>query len=667
MAIPEFVLRKLYVQGSLQAQVDGFSFALRNTFAPGTITALALEVDGNPVPAAGLTLQAENEVPRPATTIGPDSPFPLPVGVTVNVLVRGMPLGQGRLKVRAETREAGPLVFTVQVKEKATRARKRWKLGLPRFLQRPLKAEVNVDAEAVIGDIHPHVYGHFVEHLERCVYGGIWTEDGTDLREDTLALIRALQPPVIRYPGGNFASGYHWEDGIGPRHLRPQRFDEAWKSAETNAVGTDEFLAFCAAVGADPFLVVNDGSGTPEEAARWVAYCNDPPATVMGGLRAAHGHAEPYGVRLWGIGNEVWGQWQIGHTDATAYAERLRRFATAMRQADPGIRIVAVGDGPHTDQPNDPAGLWNETVLSEAGDLIDYLSFHIYQPNQEGWKESYDPDALHHTVCAAPLDVEAIVGRMARQIEVVAPGRHIQVALDEWNLWLSPPPGAVTMHRLIYTLRDALYVAGMLNAFHRGCQTLTLANLAQLVNVLPAIVTDDTRAYATPLYYPFLMYKQMEKVALKAQVRVPTFNGEALGNIQVHQGVPYLDVTATRDQAAQRVVLGVINRHPTLPIEATMHWRGFGALRTARAWILSAPDPLASNSLDAPERVVTREVLLPEGKEEVGMSLCLGAAGEWTVRETPPSAAGTHGDAQVYRFPATSVTVIELITEIPPA
>ena len=669
MAIPEFILRKLFVQDSLKVGADDFQFALRNTFAPGTITALTLEVDGKPVPAANLMLQAENESPRTAVTISPDSPFPLPVGVTVHVLVRGVPIGQGRLTVRAETREAGPLVLTVQVHEKTTRPQKRWRLRLaqemarlrlPRFLQRPLKAEVNVDAEAVIGEIHPHVYGHFVEHLEHCVYDGIWTEDGTRLREDTLALIRALQPPIIRYPGGNFASGYHWEDGIGPRHLRPRRYDKAWNSWESNAVGTDEFMAFCAAVGADPFLVVNDGSGTPEEAARWVAYCNDPPSTGMGRVRASYGHADPYGVRLWGIGNEVWGQWQIGHTSASEYAERLRRFALEMRQADPNIRIVAVGDGPHTDPPDDPARQWNEAVLREAGDLIDYLSFHIYQPNQEGWKESYDLEALHHTVCAAPLDVETIVARMARQIGALAPGRRIQVALDEWNLWLAPSPGAVTMHRLIYTMRDALYTAGMLNVFHRCCRTLTLANLAQLVNVLPAIVTDDKRAYATPLYYPFLMYRRMEKVALSAQVRGPTFNSEGLGNIQAHRTVPYLDVTATRDAAGLRVVLGVINRHPTLPIEATIHLRGFGPLQPAQAWILSGPDPLAANSLDAPEQVVTREVLLPKMEPEVGMSLCLGPAGALTVRETPPHDASGRGDTQVYRFPAASVTVIEL-------
>jgi len=661
VAIPEFVLRKLVVPGSLRSQADGFALALRNTFAPGTITQLALAVDGRTVPPEALTLQTEGEPPRPATTITEEKPFPLPVGTTVAVQVRGVPIGQGRLRIQADTREVGPLVIGVQMGARAPQATRSWTLRWPRWLRRRLKAEVEVDAGAVIGEIHPHVYGHFVEHLERCVYGGIWSEDGSRLREDTLEWIAALRPPVIRYPGGNFASGYHWEDGIGPHESRPSRYDEAWKSEESNQVGTDEFMAFCARVGAEPILVVNDGSGTPEEAARWVAYCHGPPESQAGRRRAANGHPEPYGVRLWGVGNEVWGQWQIGHTDACGYAQRLRQFVSAMRQADPSIRIVAVGQGVLTEAADDPGKQWNEVVLREAGDLIDYLSFHIYQPGQEGWLESYDPEQLHHTVCAAPLDVERAIQRMARQIAEVVPGRDIKVALDEWNLWLAPPPEAETMHRVVYTGRDALYVAGMLNAFQRCCNELALANLAQLVNVLPAIVTDGTRAYATPIYYPFLMYHRMERLALRARVQSPTFSSQALGNIQAQRGVPYLDVTATRDEAGERVVLGIVNRHPTLACEATVHLRGFGALRLTGAWILSAPNPLATNSFDAPQQVVPREVRLPgAGEEEVGMSLCLGAAGELSVHEAVPPTAAEHGDRQVFRFPAASVTVIEL-------
>lgn len=657
MPIPEFILRKLFVRDSLKTHADGFSFALLNTFAPGTITSLALHVDGRPAPADALVVQTQDGTPREAASITAEHPFPLPMGVAVSVEVRGVPLGQGRLALRAETREAGTLAFTIQAtapdarqgrrgaRDPVLRQGGRWRrlLRPQRWLRRPLRAEVEVDAESVLGEIHPHVYGHFVEHLERCVYGGIWTDDGSQLRPDTLALIRALRPPVIRYPGGNFASGYHWEDGIGPKDRRPRRYDAAWQSWESNQVGTDEFLAFSAEVGADPFLVVNDGSGTPEEAARWVAYCNDPPATEPGKRRAANGHAEPYRVRLWGVGNEVWGTWQIGHTGAAEYVERLRQFAAAMRAADPNIRIVAVGDGPLSDTADGRSGEsgiahsagyeWNDAVLRGAGDLIDYLSFHIYQPEQQAWKETYDLDALHHTICAAPLDVEAIVQRMAAHIAAVSPARAIRVALDEWNVWLSPPEGAATMHRVVYALRDALYAAGMFNVFHRQCNALTMANLAQLVNVLPLIVTDEHRAAATALYYPFLLYRDMERLALNVQADGPTFNSEGLGrNISLHQNVPYLDVSATRDATGQRLVLGIVNRHPTLDINATFALRRWGRLRPVQARVLGGSNPLAANTLDEPDQVTVRPAPLPK----------------------------IRGDQLTGRFPASSVSVLTL-------
>lgn len=548
---------------------------------------------------------------RTAASITPEDTAPLPVGLKITVRVSGVSLGRGLLTLRADTREAGSLVFTIQAGASKPASRLHWNLRLPRlFKPSALHASVRINATDVIGQIDPYVYGHFVEHLERCVYGGLWSEDGSSTRMDTLTLVRALRLPVIRYPGGNFASGYHWEDGIGALEQRPVRHDEAWHADESNRVGTDEFLRLCVELDTDPFLVVNDGSGTPDEAARWVHYCNDPPETEQGRRRAANGRMQPYGVRLWGIGNEVWGQWQIGHTQAAEYGQRLRRFAEAMRAADPSIRLVAVGDAPLTDAPDDLARRWNELVLRCAGDLIDYLSFHIYQPNQEGWQESYDHEKLHLTVCAAPLDVEAVVGRMAQQIAQLAPQRSIHVALDEWNLWLAPPEGAETMHRVIYTLRDALYTAGMLNVFQRCCDTLTLANLAQLVNVLPVIVTDATRAYATPIYYPFLMYREMEKLALRVRVSAPKFDSEALGNIASHTAVPYLDVTATRDEQGKRLVLGVINRHPRRAIATSICLQGCDALHPVKARLLGDMDPLTTNSFESPHQVATQDVAI---------------------------------------------------------
>ncbi|MBN1659722.1 MAG: hypothetical protein JXA93_15050 [Anaerolineae bacterium] len=639
MAIPEFILRKLYVPDSFQSGAEGFSFALNNTFAPATLTGIALEVDGRPVPPGRLTVQGGEGQPRAASEITPDHPFPLSVGMVFTVHGSGVAVSEGRLAIRADTREMGELVFSIQAGAQTgpARARRAWRL--PRFWQRPLAADIEVDAGEVRGEINPWVYGQFVEHLERCVYGGIWTADGSALRQDTATLIEALAPPLIRYPGGNFASGYHWEDGIGPRESRPQRFDAAWNAPESNQVGTDEFLAFCARVGAEPFLVVNDGSGTAEEAARWVGYCNEPPEGEQGRRRAAHGHPAPYGVRLWGVGNEVWGRWQIGHTDARAYVSRLREFVTAMRAAhldaaDPGtpLHIVTVGDGILSDTPDDPGRLWNEAVLRGAGDYIDHLSFHIYQPDKEGWQEIDDLEALHGAVCAAPLDVEAMIGRMAAQIAALAPGRPIGVALDEWNLWLPPPPEAHSMHQVVYTQRDALYVAGMLNVFHRQCRSLSLANLAQLVNVLPLIITDEERAVATALYYPFLLYRRMERLALPAHVDGPVFDSAPHGSIGAHRDVPYVDVTATCDPERRRIVLGVVNRHPARKARLSLALRGAGGLRPAGGWVMSGPDPLAANTLDAPERVGVRPV-------------------------SPPA---LRGDCAQWELPACSVGVFEM-------
>jgi alpha-N-arabinofuranosidase len=620
-AVPEFILRKLFVQGSLKAQDDGFSFALNNSFAPATVTGFNLEVDGQKVPPERLSLSAQGEAPLTAVSISDQSPYPLSVGVLYIVQARGIPVGI-RLTLHVNTREAGLLSFTVQPKAGAAQPASPAAGGGPRWLprglfRRPLKAEAEVDAGSVIGEINPYIYGHFIEHLERCVYGGIWSEDGARLREDTLALIQDLHPPVIRYPGGNFASGYHWEDGIGPKEARPPRFDHAWQSWESNQVGTDEFLALCVRLGTDPFLVVNDGSGTPEEAARWIAYCNRPASEEQGRRRADNGHPSPYGVRLWGVGNEVWGPWQIGQTSAAGYAARLNEFTSAMRAVDPSIRIVAVGDNVLSDAPDDPGRQWNETVLRQAADQIDYLSFHIYQPDQSGWQESYDLEALHYTVCAAPLTIESIITRMAGQVARLAPGRHIRIALDEWNLWLAPPEGAGSMHQVVYTLRDALYAAGVFNTFHRQCDRLAIANLAQLVNVLPAIVTDEKRAYATPIYYPFWMYRHMQRLALNIKMTGPTFDSDALSTIAAQQGVPYLDMTATRDETSCQVTLGLVNRHPAQAMRLKLGWRGFSVLKLRKAWLLSGPDPSAANSFDAPEQVCARPADLPETRGDM--------------------------------------------------
>jgi alpha-L-arabinofuranosidase len=610
MVIPEFILRKLFVKGSLKKEGVGFSFSISNTFAPATLLSVGLDVDGNAIDTSKLAMGPEEGELTAAEKITPDNPLPLSVGVIYKIAA-STSSGSGKLTIRIDTREAGEIIFTVQAggKEESGSAKKR--LKVPSFLLPSLKAHVTIDLDDELGEINPFVYGQFIEHLERCIYDGIWTKDGSALRTDTFNLISAIKPSVIRYPGGNFASGYHWEDGIGPKEKRPERFDEAWQSHETNLVGTDEYIKFCRMVGTVPFLVINDGNGTPEEAARWVAYCNEKADGQEGGRRAANGYTEPHNVKIWGAGNEVWGRWQIGHTGPAEYADRLRKFVSAMQEVDPEIHIVAVGDKVHTDSPDDPGYIWNRTVLEEAGDIIDSISFHIYQPENEGWRESYDRESLHKTVCAAPLSAERIIKRIAGQIRKYAPGSNIGITFDEWNLWLPPEPGASSMHNINYNMRDAVYCAGMLNVFHRQCKDLFMANLAQLVNVLPAIVTDESRAYATAIYYPFLMYTRMQKLSLGCRVESPSFGSEALGNIEALENVPWLDAVATRSYDERRLAIGLLNRHPSRGMKIGISLKNTGpGIHPVRISILSAESPLIENSFASPHAIKLEEKAL---------------------------------------------------------
>lgn len=609
-AIPEFILRKLIVPNSFSSGKDHISFSILNSFAPGTLFSLAIEVDGISISAEQIILSAKERSAVKASEITPANPYPLSMGLVVTIEIQNVPSAK-EIRFSAITKELGQLSFSFRPLNKSQN--KLTNLTFKRKLfSLPISAKVSLFPEETIGRISPNIYGQFIEHLEDCIYGGIWTKDGSELRTDTLKLIKRLHPSITRYPGGNFASGYHWEDGIGPKANRPERFDSAWQAPEKNLVGTDEYIQFCRAVDTEPFLVVNDGSGSPEEAARWVDYCNSDSKSEQGRRRKANGFPDPHNVRMWGIGNEVWGAWQIGTTDEQSYSDRLLKFAKSMRKADPGIKIVAVGDGILTDTPDNKGIRWNREVLEKAGDQIDYLSWHIYQPDQSAWLDSYDLEKLHWSVCAAPLDVEKIIQRVAKLIKLVGPSRKITQALDEWNLWLTPPPGATSMHKLQYTMRDALYCAGMLNVFIRGCRDMGMANLAQLVNILPLIVATDQGAFATPMYYPFLMYQKMLKVAIKNNVECPVFENQALGNnISAHHNVPMLDISATRDDHNRKLTVALTNRHHSSSMHVRMDMPNFEGYIAKRSVTLSAQNPLEINTIENPDAVIPRDSDLP--------------------------------------------------------
>ncbi len=598
--IPEFVLRNLYVRNSLKETTEGFTFAMCNTFAAATILGFDLEVNGEIIPRQATHLHLEGATDVLGTEISSDAPFALPLQTVLHINIDGFKPGAGSLRINVLTREAGLLSFGIKT-DGLTPLKQAYPMprGLKKLFNSAYQAEIDVDADAVIGEIDPHIYGHFVEHLESCVYGGIWREDGSAYNEDVLELIKALKPPNIRYPGGNFASDYHWEEGIGDKAKRPSHYDRAWHTEDSNQVGTHEFLDLCEQSGAEPFLVINDGSGTVEEAARWVAYCNEAETGKEGKRRAKNGHPAPMKVRLWGLGNEVWGAWQVGHTDASGYTARIKPYIDAMRAADPNIKLVAVGLDELDGDPNQ-AHAWNETVLKEIGNSIDYLSFHVYHPGDEGFQESYDQVDLYHSLMAAPASTEDVIRRMVAQIKTLQPNRQIGIALDEWNIKLPQEPDAHSQHDLTYTLRDGLYIAGMFNAFHRQCNDLKIANLAQLVNVLPLIVKRGEKpALKTTLYHPFWLYQFMQNSALKVEVEAPVFNSKPLGwNISAKKALPYVDATATRSTDGNRLTLGIINRHPVRAVRIKIGLSGLQGLQPAKAWLMTGANPLAENRLD---------------------------------------------------------------------
>jgi len=617
MSIPEFVLRKLVLPGSLKRTPSGFSFILYNTFAPATITRFQLFNDGSEIPLSQITITEENKSSTTAELCSSEQPLLTPVNVKIYIAVNSMqPLGL--VTIKAVTKEVGAIDFKIEQKKKMGKRRTIPDTWTSIF--RPIhKARIELNLNDTGSEISPYLLGQFVEHLERCVYDGIWTSDGQSIRNDTLDLIKQLNPPMIRYPGGNFASGYHWEDGIGPKENRPRRHDAAWQAEESNQVGTDEFLAFCESIGTEPCIVVNDGSGTPEEAARWVAYCNSLQDTVEGKRRVANGHPEPYHVKYWGIGNEVWGAWQIGTTTAIEYVKRLKRSISAMKAVDPSIKIIAVGNHPLTDDPQDPAAVWNQTLLENAGDLFDFLSWHIYQPEKEGWQEDPDEFDLFRSITAAPLDIETCINRIDRQIQQSGFAGKVFQALDEWNVWLPPKKGETSMHHVTYTMRDALYVASTLAVLFRNSDKVKIANLAQLVNVLPLIQTDDRSAIATSLFYPFILFSQLSGVPIHCTVDSPKFASKAMGpNISEHNNVDYLDCLATFDQEKRKIKLVLVNRDPIRKMEVEI--QGLGSVYSSITSVtsLKAGNPLAANDFTNPHRIKLEENKISGSQSEPG-------------------------------------------------
>jgi alpha-N-arabinofuranosidase len=468
-------------------------------------------------------------------------------------------------------------------------------------------ARLEVDISRRISSLDPNLFGSFIEHLGRAVYGGIY-EPGSELsdengfRKDVLREIKDLGVPIIRYPGGNFVSGYNWLDGVGPQKQRPRVLDLAWNSIETNQFGTDEFITWCRAAGTEPLMGTNLGSGSAAMCAALVEYCNVDQGTKWSELRRAHGFDQPHNVKYWCLGNEMDGPWQIGHMPARDYGIKARDAAHQMRAVDPAIRLVACGSS----TPSLPTYLeWDREILEECYDEVDALSLHRYFGNDE------ETGGNTSKYLALNLAMDREIEQILAVCEYVQgrkrTKRQLWLSFDEWNVWYrARDPKYDNGHRQvaphlleeIYNLEDALLVGGLLNTLTRHSDRVRVACLAQLVNVIAPIMTNETGLFRQTIYYPYgwaLRYARGHALDLVPQSL--TYPVEGVGE------VPYLDVAGTVDSTNRSATLLMLNRDLEHPRELTVAWKGATPSKVNTRQVLTGSDLKAVNGFDAPKRV----------------------------------------------------------------
>ena len=458
-------------------------------------------------------------------------------------------------------------------------------------------------------------------------------ENDEGLRKDVIALVKEVDPPVLKWPGGCFADGYHWKDGVGPRDQRPVKLDPAWKCWEANDFGTNEFIHFCKAVGAEPYLCLNFGSGTVEEAAEWVKYCN----------------SASYKIKYWAVGNEICYPTEIGHTDAVTYARKLVDYCKVLKSLDPEIKVSAVGclkSWPRDAMietgiplPKEVTNLfamladWNERVLEIAGDWFDFLSVHWYVPliNPVEIKQ-LDKDRIYHAIVAAPQDLERMLKETVTTIDKVMEGRKdIKIIIDEWGMNLISSDqektrdllskmvldGSIDKLRTEFTLRDALFAAGVLNVLQRLCKHIFMANFSTLVNVMGLILVDQTQAIPSALHPVFKVYtKHSGEIAVRATVESPSFNVPRTGTVPSLKNVPYIDCSASLSRDKRNLYIHIVNRHPSEDIVCHIRLLGCSPSEEVRIWEINAQNVSSKNNFKNPNAVRISESVIRRGAND---------------------------------------------------
>lgn len=474
---------------------------------------------------------------------------------------------------------------------------------------------ITVKLDEQIGAINPHIFGHFIEHLGRCIYPGIWVGEDSKipnyngLRKNVVHAFKSIGAPIIRWPGGCFADAYHWEDGVGPREQRPRRLNIWWGGEEPNEFGTDEFMMLCRFTGAEPYICVNVGSGSPSEALAWLEYCNYSGNTKYANLRSKNGHPEPYGVKYWGIGNENWGCG--GSFDPVYYAWEYRRFATYLKQADRSIKLIACG---HTSRD------WNYKFMEALRDhihLVDYLSIHYYFGNAQRYGNDVEfSDEQYLNLLFDVQHLEYQIQQAAFIVDFFSEGRKdIGIAVDEWGVW---HPQATVESGLYQqnTLRDAILAASVLNLFIRFSRKVWMANIAQAVNVLQSIcLTKGEKTILTPTYHVFNIYQpHMGKIALKADVESPVIREPSEKDYVARQRfqrrlkpLKALDAAASISRDESNLVITVVNQSLDEDLDVKVTLSGNREFQGGSLAVINAVDVRAYNDFDLPDNVRVRE------------------------------------------------------------
>ncbi len=491
------------------------------------------------------------------------------------------------------------------------------------------KAQIHIDKNFIIGEVDKRIYGSFIEHLGRAVYGGIYQPDSPlsdeqGFRKDVLELIRDIDVPVVRYPGGNFVSGYHWEDGIGPKSDRPSQLDLAWGVIESNQFGLNEFMDWTKKANTTSMMAVNLGTRGVEDAKNIIEYCNIEKGTFYSDLRRKHGYEAAHNINLWCLGNEMDGPWQMGHKTADEYGRLAEETGRIMRMVDPSIELVACGSS-YLGMPTFAS--WEATVLEHCYDQVDYLSLHQYYGN----RENDSPNFL-----ASSVAMDEFISSVISICDYVKAKKRkkkaINLSFDEWNVWYHSNDQdkkierwSQAPHQLedVYNFEDALLVGSMLITMLKHADRVKIACLAQLVNVIAPIMTSDTGAWMQTIYYPFMHASTLGRGSvMHTIVKSPVYDSK-------HGDAPFLDSVLLVNEEEETLTLFAVNKDLEEGMEITCDIRQFEGYKVEKHIVLTHEDLKAVNTEANPQNVIPKNSNL--SKVENGILVSVLEKQSWNV------------------------------------